>query len=503
MEYPILTVRDVRKSFGSIVALKGVSFDVFPGEVLGLIGQNGAGKSTLINILSGYSSRDAGEIDFDGKAWTPHTPLQAQRGGVSTIFQEINLVPSATILENIFLGREIRNRFGLLDWKAMEKNAIELMAEFDIDADVWQLVGRCSTAVQQMVAIARSVSMKARIVIMDESTSSLHDDEVEILFATIRRLKSAGVSVVFVSHKLDELYSVCDRIVVLRDGGQVHEGPIADLPKLELVAMMLGRSIEAVVRSHETPAEPLKPSGAKVLDVSGLACPRLVNDVSLTVNHGEIVGVAGLLGSGRTETVKAVFGANQVVKGTIRWFGDEVHFMDTADAIQAGMGFCAEDRKSEGIIPFMSIRENLTLALLPKLTRFGFVDRKRERRLVDSFIQQLGIKCAGPEQPIRELSGGNQQKVLLARWLCLNAKLMILDEPTRGIDVGARSEIQRLLRGLAHDGTSVLVISSEMEELLEIADRCVVLRDGRSIKEVPRSQMTESTLMEAMAHGSN
>jgi ribose transport system ATP-binding protein len=494
----------IEKRFGLATALAGASLEVMPGEVMGLIGQNGAGKSTLIKVLNGFNSHDAGEIAFAGAPWAATSPQTAQRNGISTIFQEINLIPQASVVENIFLGRETRNALGFLSWKAMEKGARTLIAEFGLEIDVKAPLSRYSTAIQQMVAIVRAVSFEARLVIMDESTSSLDQAEVAVLFATIRRLKARGVAVVFVSHKLDELYEICDRITVMRDGRTVAVSPVSDMNKLTLVATMLGRDLSEVRAQGATAfSAGSAPLGPEILSVNRLAVGPRVSDASLSVRKGEIVGLAGLLGSGRTETVRVIFGADTRDDGDIRFHDKPVSFSEPAQAIASGMGFCSEDRKHEGIIPGMTIRDNLTLALLPKLARLGVVDKARQREIVDRFIADLGIKCTGPEQPIGELSGGNQQKVLLARWLCMNPDLVIFDEPTRGIDVGAKAEIQKLIRRLADDGVSVLMISSEIEEILEGADRTFVLREGKTVGSFDRAEATEPVLLDAMAHGAD
>ena len=497
----LLSVQGLRKSFGNIPALVDASLEVREGEVMALIGQNGAGKSTLIKVVNGFCRKDAGTITMDGQPWAAASPEKAQRGGISTIFQEINLIPFRTVAENIYLGREIKTRFGLLDWRRMHEGARTLLSEFDLDLDVRRPLGDFSTAIQQMVAIARAVSFEARLVIMDEPTSSLDEHEVAVLFETIRRLKSKGVGVIFVSHKLDELYAVCDRVTIMRDGRTVAVSSLAELSKLQLVAAMLGRDL-AEVRSRGATAfsGSARTIGEELLAVEDLSVGRRVRNSRLSVRKGEIVGLAGLLGSGRTETARAVFGASSHESGRIRLSGRDTNFASPAEAIAAGIGFCSEDRKHEGIIPGMSVRENLTLALLPALSRSGIVDERRQRQVVDRFIRELGIKCSSPEQRIRELSGGNQQKVLLARWLCMDPKLLILDEPTRGIDVGAKAEIQRLIRKLADEGLGVLMISSEIEEIVEGADRVFVLRDGSTTAELEGEAINEPAVMSAMAH---
>jgi galactofuranose transport system ATP-binding protein len=499
---PLLSMLGISKAFGGVPALEAAALEVMPAEVMGLVGQNGAGKSTLIKILNGAVARNSGTIDFAGQPWAATSPQQAQRLGVSTIFQELNLVPLRSVTENIYLGRELRRFAGLLDWAAMNSSAEKLLARFDVRIDVHEPLGRFSTAIQQMVAIARAVSFDAKLVIMDEPTSSLDEAEVAILLRTVRQLKAESVAVIFVTHKLDELYEICDRVTIMRDGRTVAVSAMTALSKLQLVASMLGRDLAEVKKKGATAFEAGTGTiGDELLTVSNLAVGHRVSDVSLSVRKGEIVGLAGLLGSGRTETVRAVFAADWARQGTTSFDGVTTQFREPAQAIAAGMGYCSEDRKVQGIIPDMSVADNLTLALLPALKRSGMIDEARQREIVERFIKEIGIKCAGPDQKIRELSGGNQQKVLLARWLAMNPKLLILDEPTRGIDVGAKAEIQGLIRKLASQGLGVLMISSELEEIVEGADRVFVLREGRSVTELDRPEITEAAVMHAMAHG--
>jgi galactofuranose transport system ATP-binding protein len=497
---PLLVMEGIEKAFPGVVALDGASLRVAPGEVHAIIGQNGAGKSTLIKILNGAYRRDAGTIVLEGRPVDFHNPQEAQLAGVSTIYQEINLVPYRSVAENIFMGREPK-RWGLLDRERMNHDATAVLDRLGVHIDVRRPLSTLNIALQQMVAIARAISTDARIVIMDEPTSSLDEREVEILFDVIRGLKARGIAVIYISHRLDELYAVCDRVTIMRDGKTIDERPVAGAGKVELVARMLGKEIGEVRRSGATgfqhPGE--HPVGEVLVEANNLQGDRL-DGASVTVRSGEIVGLAGLLGSGRTEVARAVFGADPV-SGELRVRGKPARWKSPRDAIRAGFGLCSEDRKADGIIPYMSVRENLTLAALPALSRNGIVDRAEQRAIVDRFIDRLGIKTAGPEQTIRELSGGNQQKVLLARWLCLNPTLLVLDEPTRGIDVGAKAEIQGLIDELADNGLGVLMISSELEEITEGADRVVVLREGRTVAEFDHAEVSQDTVMHAMAHG--
>jgi galactofuranose transport system ATP-binding protein len=497
----LLSMRGIDKRFAGIPALAQASLEVEAGEVHALIGQNGAGKSTLIKVLTGYHRKDAGEVLFLGRPFEVGSPQQAQKSGISTIYQEINLVPLRSVTENICLGREQR-RFGLLDWTAMHEEATRLLARFNVKIDVRRPLMDFSTATQQMVAIARAIGFSARLVIMDEPTSSLDEQEVSVLFDVIRQLKADGISVIFVSHKLDELYEVCDRVTIMRDGSTVRTARMQEIDKLELVSQMLGRDVSRA-QGHATAFAAAKKTAATdaVLEAHSLAARPVVQEVTFGLHRGEIAGFAGLLGSGRTETVRLVFGAGRPSAGQMTLAGRPYAPQQPRDAIAAGLGYVTEDRKLEGVIPDLSVAENMTLTLLPRISRNGIVSEEEQRKVVERFIKELGIKCSGPNQKIRELSGGNQQKVLLARWLAMNPDILILDEPTRGIDVGAKGEIQRIIRSLADSGLAVLMISSELEEVIEGADRVFVLREGRTVAELTGSDITEERVVAAMAHG--
>ncbi len=498
----LLSMEHINKRFPGSVALADANLHVARGEVHALIGENGAGKSTIIKVLTGAYHRDSGTIHFDGRDVNFQSPEQAQANGISTIYQEINLIPYRTVTENIFLGRE-HYRWGILDWRRMHREAAQLLQRFKVQVDVTQPLNSYTIATQQMVAIARAISFQSKLVIMDEPTSSLSDDEVQVLFDVIRQLKAENIAVLFVSHRLDELYAICESVTIMRDGQTVEERTLAGLPKIELVAKMLGREIGTVQHEGQTSFDVgrHRVQADVILATHDLHHGRQLQGASLSVRAGEIVGLAGLLGSGRSETARAIFGADSVDRGEVAVGGERVHFASPTDAVKAGIGFCSEDRKADGIIPDLSVRENLTLAALPTLTHSGIVSRQQQQAIVERFIKRLGIKTAGPDQKIRELSGGNQQKVLLARWLCLNPRLLLLDEPTRGIDVGAKAEIQKLIEELAEQGLGVLLISSELEELLEGSDRVVVMRDGRSVAEIPHAQISQDAILKAMAHG--
>jgi ribose transport system ATP-binding protein len=500
----LLSMDGITKTFPGVVALSGASLQVGRGEVHALVGQNGAGKSTLVRILTGAHRRDSGEVIFDGQPVDFRTPHAAQHAGVSTIYQEINLVPYRSVAENIFLGREPR-RFGLLDWRTMNRNARDLLRRLDISLDVTRPLYELNVALQQMVALARALSYESKLVVLDEPTSSLDEREVQTLFSVIRGLQRDGVSVLFITHRLDELYEVCDRVTIMRDGQTVAERAMADIGKLELVAIMLGKELGDVRQEGQTGFDRARRSvrhdEPPLLEVKQIRRDPVVRDASLTMRPGETIGLAGLLGSGRTEVARVIFAADSLDGGELHYDGKPTRFHGPADAIRAGIGFCSEDRKAEGIIPYLSVRENLTLAALPTLTNAGVVDKKRQEEIVDRFIDRLGIKAASPEQPVGELSGGNQQKVLLARWLCLNPRLLLLDEPTRGIDVGAKAEIQALMDELAGQGLSVLMISSEIEEILEGADQVTVMRDGETVATMNHTEVTQDKLLAVMAHG--
>ena len=501
MAEPVLDMQRIQKRFAGIPALSDASLRVGPAEVHALMGQNGAGKSTLIKALTGYIHRDSGEARFLGQPFEVASPHEAQQRGISTIYQEINLVPLRSVAENICLGRRFA-RWGMLDWPAIYAEASRLLDRFNIDIDVRRPLGEFSTATQQMTAIARAIGFSARLVIMDEPTSSLDEREVAQLFQVIRQLKAEGVSIIFVSHKLDEVYEICDRVTIMRDGRTVRTGSLSEIGKLDLVSSMLGRDVANT--SGQTTAFTARDKskiGEPLFAAGDLSAGRMVRKVSFDVRQGEIVGFAGLLGAGRTETARLVFGVDPVESGEMTMAGADYQPRNAADAIAAGLGFCTEDRKIEGIVPEMSVADNITIAVLSRVSRHGVLDDRRQREIVERLIRQLGVKCSGPTQRVKELSGGNQQKVLLARWLASHPKLLILDEPTRGIDVGAKGEIQRLIKELADDGLCVLMISSELEELTEGADRIFVLRDGVSVAELTGAAIDRQGILNAMAHG--
>nr|ADE10216.1 ABC sugar transporter ATP-binding [Actinoplanes liguriensis] len=498
----LLEVSGVSKTFPGVRALDGVSFTLNPGEVHALVGENGAGKSTLIKVLTGVYQPDSGELRYRGEPARFATPLDAQRAGISTIYQEVNLVPLMSVAHNLFLGREPRNRFGLLDEARMVAEATEILAGYGVRTDVRRRLGTLALGAQQMVALARAVMVDARVVVMDEPTSSLEPREVETLFGVIRELHTAGIGIVYVSHRLDELYRVCDAVTILRDGKLVHTGRMADLDRRTLVSLMLGREFGADFTSFsESPQS--TPEGEPVLRVSGLTSRPRLDDISFDVRPGEVVGLGGLLGAGRSETIKAIGGAYPIDSGVIEVGGVRLGRPSTVRAVRAGVATQPEDRKAEGIVPGLSIRDNIALAILPRMARFGLVSDKRIDSIVATYMSRLRIKASGPDQAVGDLSGGNQQKVLLARLLATGPKVLLLDEPTRGIDVGAKAEVQALIDELAKEGLGVVLVSSDAEELVEGADRVVVLRDGAVVGTLTGDRVTTEALMATIAEAAD
>ncbi|GGV64512.1 sugar ABC transporter ATP-binding protein [Streptomyces longisporoflavus] len=496
----VLSVTQLSKTFPGVRALDGVDFTARAGEVHALIGENGAGKSTLIKVLTGVYAPDAGELTYKNEKVSFATPLDAQHAGISTIYQEVNLVPLMSVARNLFLGREPRGRLGLIDFRRMHREADEALRRLGVRVDVRRPLRELGVGAQQMVALARAVSVDAQVVIMDEPTSSLEPREVQTLFGVIRMLRDRGIAVIYVSHRLEELYEVCDAVTVLRDGKLVHTGPIAELDRLRLVSLMLGREIGEVREEGVTKFSGEHAPGTQpVLRARDLTMRHALHGVSVDIRPGEVVGLGGLLGSGRSETAKAIAGALPTDAGSVLIAGTPVRSGSPPAAIRAGISLLPEDRKAEGIVPGLSVRENIALAALPGLSRFGLVDESAIDKIVDTFMKRLRIKASGPHQKVGELSGGNQQKVLLARWLAMNPKVLLLDEPTRGIDIGAKAEVQKLIDELAGDGLAVLLISSDMEELIEGSDRVVVLKDGTVIEELTGSKVTEDALMRAIA----
>ncbi|WP_033218578.1 sugar ABC transporter ATP-binding protein [Kitasatospora phosalacinea] len=503
-QQPVLEVRGIRKEFPGVVALDGVDFRLFPGEVHALMGENGAGKSTLIKVLTGVYQSDGGEVVLAGERVRIAGPLQAQQAGISTVYQEVNLCPNLSVAENIFIGREPR-RFGLVDWAAMRRRAAELVRELDLDVDVSAPLNSYSIAVQQLVAIVRAVDVSAKVLILDEPTSSLDRDEVRQLFAVMRRLRDQGVAILFVSHFLDQIYEICDRMTVLRNGRLEGEYLTSELNQVELVSRMIGAELAGL---HQLGGgkrrERTAPTGKAFLQADRLTRRGAVEPYDLDIRPGEVIGLAGLLGSGRTEAARLLFGADQSDGGTLRIEGAVTALRSPRDAIAHGIAFCSENRKTEGLVGELTVRENIVLALQASRGWMRPLPRAAQDAYALRWIRALDIRPNNPEALVRNLSGGNQQKVLLARWLITDPKLLILDEPTRGIDVGAKAEIQKLVANLAEDGMAVLFISAELEEVLRLSHRIGVLRDHRMVAQLDNDgELTPERVMATIASGAD
>jgi monosaccharide-transporting ATPase len=478
----VLRAEALGKRFGATVALDGAGLVLRAGEIHALMGQNGAGKSTLIKLLTGAESPDTGRIELDGREIAPATPLQAQREGISTVYQEVNLCPNLTVAENLFAGRYPR-RWGLIDHARVSADARALLEGLHLHIDVDRRLGSYPVPVQQMVAIARALGLSARVLILDEPTSSLDQSEVEELFAMMRRLRDRGMAILFVTHFLDQVYAVSDRITVLRNGSLVGEFLTSELPQSGLVEAMVGR--EVAVTSGRTAADAMADDAPVALDASGLGRRGVVGPLDIAVREGEVLGLGGLLGSGRTEFARLLFGLDRADTGEVRIAGELVDLHDPADAIAQGLALCPEERKTEGIVADLSVRENIVLALQARRGWWQVIPASQQQALADKYIALLGIKVGNSATPVGALSGGNQQKVVLARWLATTPRLLILDEPTRGIDIAARQEITQEILKLAGQGMAVLFISAELEELTRLSDRIVVLRDRRKAGELP------------------
>jgi simple sugar transport system ATP-binding protein len=497
---PILRMRGIHKAFVGVKALDDVDLRLFGGEVHALMGENGAGKSTLIKVLTGVYDHDAGEIALEGRPVAFGSPMEAQRGGVSTVYQEVNLCTNLTVAENLFLGREPR-KLGRIQFRAMRKAAATALARVNLDLDVGAQLDRYSLAVQQMVAIARAVDIDARVLILDEPTSSLDKGEVEQLFTVMRALKEQGIAIVFVSHFLDQVYAIADRMTVLRNGKRVGEWTTAELSQGELVSKMLGHEAETLEALDERPLRVHDPDVPPVIRAEGAARKGAIAPFDLAIHPGEVVGLAGLLGSGRTEVARLMFGADHADEGQVVASGP---VKNPRTAMGEGIAFCPENRKTEGLVLELTIRENIILATQAARGWTKPIPRKRQDELVEKWIKVLDIRPAKPEQIVGTLSGGNQQKVLLARWLITEPKLMILDEPTRGIDVGAKAQIQKLVAKLADDGMSVLFVSAELEEVLRLSHKVTVLRDRTVVAELPNDDsLTMDRLVGTIASGAS
>jgi len=491
----LLEIKGLTKGFPGVQALDRVDFTLHAGEIHGLLGENGAGKSTLIKVLTGVFRRDSGTIRLDGQEIAARSPADALSLGIGTVYQEVNLLPNLSVAENLFIGRQ-PHRLGLVRTGEMRRRASELLAGYGLNIDVANPLSSYSVAVQQIVAIARAVDLSAKVLVLDEPTASLDPQEVETLFGILIRLKGRGIGIVFVTHFLDQVYAVCDRITVLRNGRLVGSKPIAELPRINLVSMMLGRELaaEALHRSQR-PAV----AGEPLVAFKNYGKRRLLEPFDLAVRPGEVVGLAGLLGSGRTETAKLVFGIERADSGQAFVDGRPVRIVSPRDAARLRFGFTPEDRKTEGIVAELSLRENIILALQAQRGWLHKIPRRRQNEIADRFIRLLDIRTPDAEKPIGLLSGGNQQKALLARWLATEPRFLILDEPTRGIDVGAHAEIIRLIERLCEDGLALLVISSELEEIAAYSDRVIVLRDRRHVRELSGAEVSADTIMTTIA----
>ena len=497
MEDVLLTMRGICKFFPGVKALNQVDFTLRKGEIHALMGENGAGKSTLIKVLTGVYAKDEGEIRVEGQPVAIHSPQDAQKNGISTVYQEITLCPNLTVAENMFIGRA---EGMMVDWKAMEKKTGELLDSLGIPARPKQQLGSCSIAVQQMVAIARAVDAECKVLILDEPTSSLDDKEVEMLFRLMRDLKSRGVGIIFVTHFLEQVYAVSDRITVLRNGELVGEYKVENLPQVELVSRMMGKELEGLSDLDKEKSAQAA-DGETLYEAEELSSSE-AKPFSFRIARGEINGFTGLLGSGRSESVRAIFAADRITGGRVKMNGKPVNISTPYQAMKAGIGYLPEDRKRDGIIAELSVRENIILALQVMKGFFHPLSKKQMEDFADEYIRALEIKTASPETPLGSLSGGNQQKVILARWLLTHPQYLILDEPTRGIDVGTKTEIQRLVLKLAEEGMSITFISSEIEEMLRTCSRLIVMRDRKIVGELRGNELTQSNVMYTIAGGS-
>jgi simple sugar transport system ATP-binding protein len=496
----ILTMKDISKTFPGVNALENVDFSLKRGEIHALVGENGAGKSTLIKIITGVEQPDAGSIELDGRLVQVRSPQHSQELGISTVYQEVNLCTNISIAENIMLGHEPHLFFGAIDWKAMKILAKQAMQRLDIDIDVAQPLGNVSVAIQQMVAIARSLEiLSAKILILDEPTSSLDVNEANRLFELMQKLKSEGIGVVFITHFIDQIYQVSDRITVLRNGKLVGTYDTAALPRVELIAKMLGRSLTDLDKvSKARFAGESKENKELLLEAKGLGRAGSLEPFDMELYANEVIGIAGLLGSGRTELANLVFGIDMPDTGSLALKNMQVNKFSPLESLKNGIALCPEDRKAEGVVGDLTIRENIILALQARYGWFNFLNTQKQYEIAEKYIQLLGISTPSADQMVKNLSGGNQQKVILARWLATNPQVLILDEPTRGIDVGAKAEIQKLVLDLAEKGMSCVFISSELEEVLRTSHRIIVLRDHKKAAEYP-GDVNDQTIIQTMA----
>jgi len=497
----ILKMQHIYKNYPGVRALDDVKFTLRAGEIHALMGENGAGKSTLIKVLTGAEEFETGNIWFEGigEGLINKSPHEAQMNGISTVYQEVNLCPNLSVAENLYIGREPM-RFGRIDWKTMNQNAKKILKDFNIDIDVTVTLDNYSVALQQMVAIARAVDISARVLILDEPTSSLDDNEVAKLFNVMKMLKERGMGIIFITHFLEQVYEVCDMITVLRNGQLVGEYAVESLPRLQLVACMMGKDFDdlaEIEREHSNHSLGEIP----VVKAEQLGLTGNIKPFDIDIYKGDVIGLSGLLGSGRSELARLLYGADKADSGEIEVNGKSLTINAPIDAINKKMAFLPENRKEEGILADLSVRENIVLALQARKGAFKLLSKKEQEEFSDHFIELLNIKTASRETPIKQLSGGNQQKVILARWLLTDPDFLILDEPTRGIDVGTKSEIQKLVIDLAKKGKAVMFISSEIEEMLRTCNRMIVLRDQKAIGELTHDEITQNNIMTAIAGG--
>ena len=496
----LIVMRDIVKVFPGVKALDHAQLTLHKGEIHALMGENGAGKSTIIKCLTGVYERDAGDVfvqGVEGNVYN-HSTEDAQKIGIATVYQEVNLCPNLSVAENLFIGREPVTKLGTIDWRSMNKKAKQIMDGLGIKIDVTMNLENYSLAIQQMIAIARAVDMDCKVLILDEPTSSLDDHEVEKLFDVMRDLKKKGVGIIFVTHFLEQVYAVCDRITVMRNGGFVGDYTISELPRVKLVAAMLGKDFDDLAAIKPEGAAEISPE--VMLKAEGLSHKGTIKPFDFEIHKGEVVGVTGLLGSGRSEMVRCIYGADRAQTGKEFMKGKEIKIKSPIDAIKKGMAYLPDDRKADGCIGDLSVRDNIILALQAKNGMFKKVPRSKQVEIADKFIDMLQIKTASRETPLSQLSGGNQQKVILARWLCTNPDFLILDEPTRGIDIGTKTEFQKLILQFAKEGMSVVFISSEIEEMLRTCTRMCVMRDGEKVDEL-EGNMTQESVMSAIAGG--
>ena len=495
----VVVMNEISKSFPGVEALVNVNFELRKGEIHGLVGENGAGKSTLIKVLTGVEQPDKGTIEIDGELVQVRSPEHSLELGISTVYQEVNLCTNISIAENIMLGHEPHNRFGSLDWRKMNELARKAVDRLGVDIDVTQPLGNYSVAIQQMVAITRALEiLSAKVLILDEPTSSLDVQETNLLFDVMRKLKKEGLGIIFITHFLDQVYEISDRITVLRNGNYVGTFDTSSLPIVELVAKMLGRSLTELNELSKARSKTRKAEQHLVLEAKGLGRTGVLDPVDLELNAKEILGIAGLLGSGRTELAGLLFGLEAPNSGSLIVDGKQVSGFSPYDSLKRGIALCPEDRKLEGVVGELTIRENIVLALQARYGWFKFLTIQKQTEIAEEYIKLLGIATPSPDQLVKNLSGGNQQKVILARWLATNPKVLILDEPTRGIDVGAKAEIQKLVLQLAEEGKSCVFISSELEEVQRVSDRIAVLRDHQKVAEYA-SDVDDKTLIQSIA----